>query len=117
HPAAGADRARVPATRDRQRQRREVPRQRASVAGVTRAPHCTTRTGVNRSVVVPSPSWPSTLRPQQKAVPAAVTPQVWTAPAVTAAQPPPARASTRTGLDRLVVAPSPSWPKPLRPQQ
>src|SRR2546425_446730 len=81
------------------------------------APHCTTRTGVNRPVVVPSPSWPLPLAPQQYAAPAAVTPQVWAAPAVTAAKLTPAGACTSTGLDRSVVVPSPSWPLPLPPQQ
>ena len=37
----------------------------------------TTATGVYRSVVVPSPSWPSTLRPQHRRVPSPRTAQVW----------------------------------------
>jgi hypothetical protein len=35
-----------------------------------------TATGTNLVVVVPSPSWPRSLRPQQYAVPLLVTPQV-----------------------------------------
>jgi hypothetical protein len=42
-----------------------------------------TARGFLRSVVVPSPSWPSPLPPQQSARSAAVTPQVWVIPALT----------------------------------
>src|SRR2546427_4022594 len=45
-------------------------------------------------------------------MPAAVTPQVWATPPVTAAKLTPGGACTSTGLDWLVVVPSPSWPKP-----
>src|SRR6266705_6564630 len=34
-------------------------------SGVEASGHCTTRTGVKRSIVVPSPSWPLALSPQQ----------------------------------------------------
>src|SRR2546430_7332180 len=50
-------------------------------------------------------------------MPAAVTPQVSATPPVTAAKLTPAGACTSTGLDWLVVVPSPSWPLPLPPQQ
>src|SRR5437773_511064 len=48
---------------------------------------------------------------------AAVTPQVWAAPAVTAAKLTPAGACTSTGVNWFVLVPSPSWPLPLPPQQ
>src|SRR2546427_9926415 len=79
-------------------------------------PHCSTRAGINRSVVVPSPSSPLPLAPQQYPTPSAVTPQVWAVPAVTALKLTPAGVSTSTGLDWGVVVPSPSWPLPM-PQQ
>src|SRR3989442_10364226 len=50
-------------------------------------------------------------------MPAAVTPQVWATPPVTAAKLTPGGACTSTGLDWFVVVPSPSWPLPLAPQQ
>src|SRR3989454_4872005 len=80
------------------------------------APHCTTRIGINRSVVVPSPSSPLPLAPQQYPTPAAVTPQVWAVPAVTALKLTPAGASTSTGLDRGVEEPPPRRPRPSPPQ-
>src|SRR5688572_14041881 len=42
-----------------------------------------TCTGLARSVVLPSPSWPSLLRPQQKTVPSAFSAQEWRAPVET----------------------------------
>ena len=63
----------------------------------------TTGTGVDRLMVVPSPSWPVSLDPQQYAAPAAVTAHVWLVapllpPALTVAKlKPPA---TSPGLDR-----------------
>src|SRR2546422_597486 len=50
-------------------------------------------------------------------MPAAVTPQVWATPPVTAAKLTPAGACTSTGLDWLVVVPSPIWPPRLPSQQ
>src|SRR6266566_10011771 len=76
-----------------------------------------TATGLVRFVVVPSPSWPLSLSPQQYAAPAVVTPQVWKLPALTAAKVSPP--TTATGLVCFVFAqvPSPSAPPPLYPQQ
>jgi len=39
--------------------------------------------GINRAVVVPSPSWPKEFAPQQYAIPPDVTPQVASFPAAT----------------------------------
>src|SRR5439155_1679301 len=76
-----------------------------------RGGHCTTRTGVSRLIVVPSPSWPALLSPQQEAAPAAVTPQVCESPARTAANVTPP--DTSAGVNRKSVVPSPSWPELL----
>src|SRR5207247_3395776 len=66
--------------------------------------HCTTSTGLDRSVVVPSPSWPALFEPQQYAAPPDVTPQVCVQPApVAATLTPPDRI---TALDRVVLPPS-----------
>src|SRR2546428_5554873 len=75
----------------------------------------TTSTGVERSLVVPSPSSPSMLSPQHLTPPALVSAQVWKTPAAIAATPPP-RPETSTGAWRSVVVPSPSWPERLKPQ-
>ena len=74
-----------------------------------------TSTGVSRSVVVPSPTWPSMLGPQQWASPAMVSPQLNDPPGLSEVKlrPP----ETRTGVSRLVVVPSPSWPSGFSPQQ
>ena len=74
-----------------------------------------TSTGVLRCVFVPSPSWPTLLRPQHLTPPAVVSAQVWKSPAETAATPP-VRPVTSTGVLRCVFVPSPSWPLPLNPQ-
>src|SRR5947199_132821 len=70
------------------------------------APHCTTRTGVRLVTVVPLPSWPNRLSPQQYTPPLGVAPHVWSPPAETTAnvRPP----ATGTGLTRPPVVPSPS---------
>ena len=61
------------------------------------------RSGFETTIALPSP--------QQYVAPAAVTPQVWIPPALTAAKlTPPA---TSPGVNRLVVVPSPSWPEAL----
>src|SRR2546422_10687979 len=61
--------------------------------------------GTSRFVVVPSPSSPDPLKPQQYAAPLVVTPQVWASPALTPAnERPPA---TGVGTSRVVVVPSP----------
>jgi len=49
-----------------------------------------TCTGVSRLVVVPSPSWPKELKPQQRTVPSEISAQLWLPPAaicVTSRQP------------------------------
>ena len=65
--------------------------------------------------VVPSPSRPLLLDPQQYASPAVVTPHVWLRSALTDAQlcPP----LTLLGAKRCIVVPSPSRPLLLYPQQ
>jgi hypothetical protein len=83
-------------------------------------PRSNTFTGVVDPVVVPSPSWPLSLRPQHRTWPAVVMAQVWppklSAPladiVVTGAM-----LMTVTGIDRSVEDPSPSCPALLRPQQ
>src|SRR2546425_3249577 len=77
-----------------------------------------TVTGVEDPVVAPFPSWPKSLlgptAPQHFTVPFARSAQVCRMPALTATAPviPP----TRTGVDELVVVPSPSCPSRFRPQ-
>src|SRR3989454_2259703 len=75
-----------------------------------------TVTGVEEPVVAPFPSWPKPLptAPQHFTVPFARSAQVCRMPALTATAPvtPP----TRTGVDELVVVPSPSCPSSFRPQ-
>jgi hypothetical protein len=74
-----------------------------------------TTVGTDLLVVVPSPSCPRSLAPQQNADPALVTPQVWFAPAsILANFSPP---DTATGSELLVVVPSPIWPRSLFPKQ
>ena len=75
-----------------------------------------------RCWLVPSPSWPAQLDPQQYAVPPATRPQVCAAPATSAVKVRPPL--TATGAVRLAelspstpLVPSPSWPYPFRPQQ
>src|SRR5437870_1511420 len=80
----------------------------------TALPRPETLTGVDRFVVVPSPSWPWMLSPQQRTVPA-TSAQVSSRPAAIAAAF--VRPETLTGVGRLVVVPSPSSPEPLSPQQ
>src|SRR5207245_11273560 len=74
-----------------------------------------TPTGAALGVVVPCPSRPKRLSPQQYAAPPGVTPQVVPAPALTAAKVRPP--DTATGVALLVVVPFPSWPESLSPQQ
>ena len=66
-------------------------------------------------MVVPSPSWPLPLEPQQYAAPVGVRPQVCPPPALSAVnvRPP----ATGVGSRRWVVVPSPSCPLALKPQQ
>src|SRR5438876_12385614 len=83
------------------------------------APDPTTRTGAVRFAVVPSPSWPLALKPQQYTPPSPVVPQVCRSPALTDVNtsgdaPDP---TTCTGVLLLVIVPSPSSPRLLLPQQ
>src|SRR6266498_3682884 len=75
----------------------------------------TTPTGVSRSVLVPSPSWPESFQPQHATRPALVSAQLWYAPAAIAVTPL-ASPATPTGVWRSVVVPSPSSPDSLSPQ-
>src|SRR5688500_9310303 len=77
-----------------------------------------TGTGENLEAVVPSPSAPKALAPQQNALPALVRPQVWL--------PSPADRDANTTVPETGAgaewaawswAPMPSWPPPLWPQQ
>ena len=74
-----------------------------------------TSTGTRLGLVVPSPSWPLTLCPQQCAAPDVVTPQVKENPALMEAKA--WLPKTATGTSFSMVVPSPSWPLPLFPQQ
>jgi len=68
-----------------------------------------TPTGVNRLVVVPSPNWPSALTPQHRTAPATNTAHECERPTETDATPDD-KPHTVTGVNRLVVVPSPNWP-------
>ena len=65
-----------------------------------------TRTGADRLVVLPSPSSPLELVPQQRAVPSARTAQLWTEPVASATAW--LRPVTTTGDSLTVVLPSPT---------
>jgi len=67
-----------------------------------------TATGVLRSVVDPSPSWPKVLSPQARMVPAEVKARLWSAPAATATALVPVGRLTATGVLLLVVDPLPN---------
>ena len=76
-----------------------------------RPPTCA---GVERSVVVPSPSWPLLLLPQAQTAPSPRRARACAEPPamlVTLLRPP-----TCAGVERSVVVPSPSWPLLLLPQ-
>jgi len=73
-----------------------------------------TATGIELLAVVPLPSWPHLLNPQQYATPLVVRPQLpWPALTVPKLNPP----ETGTGVLEFVVVPLPSWPYALLPQQ
>src|SRR5947208_298343 len=74
-----------------------------------------TCTGLERSVVVPSPSWPETLRPQHHNVPSVLRAQKleWFCPSRSTDDSPP---TTWTGVEESLVLPLPSWPQALWPQ-
>ena len=76
----------------------------------TPEPRPLTATGVDWFAVLPSPNWPSLLRPQQRTAPAVVRAQVCSPPAAMAATPEP-RPLTATGVDWSVKLPSPNWPE------
>src|SRR5215208_860223 len=77
-----------------------------------------TRVGVRRSVVVPSPSCPLVLSPQQYGTPAAVRPQLYSATVGTETLRKESPPSTATGAAFTSErAPFPSWPWALYPQQ
>src|SRR3954464_5700691 len=71
--------------------------------------------GVARLSVAPLPSSPSTLYPQQRAVPELLTAQVWAPPAARALKL--SLEETALGCGVLVVELLPSWPKSFQPQQ
>src|ERR1041384_1259264 len=73
-----------------------------------------TVTGMSRSVVAPSPSWPDAFLPQRALLSARIA-HVWNSPAATATAL--VRPKTITGVGRVVVVPSPSWPLLFKPQQ
>src|SRR5882672_7994439 len=76
-----------------------------------------TGVGTHRFVLVPSPSWPGRLSPQQYVVASVATAQVWTLPVVMLRNVrPPATASGETAYARVVSA-TPSMPHKLSPQQ
>jgi hypothetical protein len=66
-----------------------------------------TGTGVLRSVLVPSPNWPVTFKPQHCTAPLLKRAQVWELPAAMAATPE-LRPNTATGVLRLTEVVSPS---------
>jgi hypothetical protein len=72
-------------------------------------------TGMEEPAVVPFPNWPQSFAPQHRAVPYPTSAQLWCHhPLVTAL--PYAIPATGTGVDELLVVPSPSWPNPFCPQ-
>jgi hypothetical protein len=74
-----------------------------------------TAVGVALLVVVPLPSWPYVLSPQQYATPPVVSAQALESPTLIRLKlSPPA---TRVGVARASVVPSPSCPWLLSPQQ
>jgi len=78
-----------------------------------------TATGAELEMVVPLPSRPSKLLPQQLTAPVFNNAHVWELPAVieTAVADPSVNAATATGTKLEVVLPLPSSPLPLKPQQ
>jgi hypothetical protein len=73
-----------------------------------------TGTGIELLFVVPLPSWPHLLNPQQYAAPLVVSPQVlWVALIALKLRPP----DTGTGVAASVVVPLPRRPYALLPQQ
>src|SRR5205809_288518 len=88
-----------------------------STNGIFPSPVLFTRSGRDRPVLVPSPSWPCELSPQANTAPPywdrrTASPKLEPAAIPTT----PVRKLTRTGVRRLVVVLSPSWPLSLAPQ-
>src|SRR5215813_14127223 len=85
----------------------------------TVVPSGLTATGLARSMIVPSPSSPLSLRPQQRSRPVVSTAHVWSAPAASRAgvhiAPEPAP-TTLIGALAPVSLPPPSWPHAPSPQ-
>ena len=78
-----------------------------------------TRTGTSRLVVVPSPSWPAKLLPQQATDPSVLRAQEWLPPAATCFTPtrlPPRPSTTVLGAATFSVVLLPTWPFVSRPQ-
>lgn len=75
-----------------------------------------TEAGVERSVVLPSPSRPSVFSPQHQSIPAAFAAHEWASPAANAVAVPEIPV-TGVGEGRSVDEPSPIWPLSLSPQQ
>src|ERR1700716_3115157 len=73
-----------------------------------------TATGVEPSVVVPLPSWPLSLAPQQWRFPAVCRGQLWSPPAAISITV--LMAAPATGVGLSVFVPSPSWPCAFAPQ-
>ena len=78
-------------------------------------PGKSTSTGLAEVVVVPLPSWPESLAPQQNTRPSFKRAQLCCAPAVISTAP--ASPETAAGRARSTVLPSPSCPASLAPQQ
>jgi hypothetical protein len=75
-----------------------------------------TGTGLERLFpLVPSPTCPELFEPQQRELVFSSSAQLCTPPAVTT-ESPLLSPLTSTGVVRLVVPPSPSWPKMFQPQ-
>src|SRR5437773_5354477 len=77
---------------------------------------CCTCVGEDRSVVVPSPSCPWSLRPHAQTVPSERTATL-RRPVLSAAIATSRPIRALTGSELLVVVPSPSWPRSFRPQE
>ena len=75
-----------------------------------------TGTGDRRSVVVPSPSWPALLPPQQRIVVSLRSAQPWVLPPVTRTQPTSVPTLTGDSVRPKPELPVPSWPEKPEPQ-
>ncbi len=75
-----------------------------------------TSTGVLRSMMVPSPSWPPKLEPHARMVPVDVNARLWLLPPAMAVTSAPTGRPTSTGVLRSVMVPSPNSPWSFWPQ-